>query len=337
MSLLKYLVDGEFTQKQNWSELTGELRGQFGLLAMSGSMQRIYYAVKAKPLYLLFDSLNRGIVVASSREALNGLYHPVRNPQPVELEPYSSGVISPDGILEKFSRSLVQGAGSIVLSGGGLDSLVAAYNTRINHPDEPLSLLYFDYLAKAGRKEVEATRAIGEGVIGLTGTGAVSCHFFDGAVLTALADSSLTGSREISHGPVSGHASEWVPARNTVLMSLAIAFAEQNGFARIITGINQDAATAYPDNDEEWLLRMQQVVPFAVASGQSIALEAPLVRMSKVEIVKHGKKLGIPWKDVRSWSCYEEGERHCGECSSCSARRKAFKLARVADPTEYAK
>jgi 7-cyano-7-deazaguanine synthase len=120
-----------------------------------------------------------------------------------------------------------------------------------------------------------------------------------------------------------------------VLLSLAIALAESEGFARIVTGINQDAATAYPDNDEEWLNRFQHLLPFALGTDRSLKLDAPLRTMSKVEIVQHGEGLKIPWSQIPSWSCYNGGHVHCGLCSSCRARRRAFTLAKVKDPTEY--
>jgi 7-cyano-7-deazaguanine synthase len=320
----------------DWSELTRQLDGQFAMIAFNRNQpERIYYATKAKPLYMLYDSLGRGIIVASSRDSLRGHYHSSRNAQPVELEPYSAGHISLDGIITK-GRSLYRytGEGTLVLSGGGLDTLVAAFAEKQRHTNERIHLVNFDYGAKAGWREQQATKQIATELNNVYSDATFSCLKFP--LLNQLAASTLTDSkRSVSHDPQAGKASEWVPARNTVLLSLALSMAETGGYARIALGINQDAATAYPDNDSEWLDKLQAVVPYALGSHRHVKLDAPLRQMSKVEIVKYGEKLNIPWASAASWSCYEGGPMHCGTCSSCRARRKAFKLAKVSDPTEY--
>jgi 7-cyano-7-deazaguanine synthase len=324
--------------KKSWTEQAAKLEGQFAILSMThADPGYIYYAVRAKPLYLLVDSMARGIVIASAKNAFEGLYHPTRNPQPIALEPYTSGKISLDGIVSSTKMRTKTGRGSVILSGGGLDSLVAAYDTRIKYPDEAMTLLHFRYGCKAEPQEIYANGSIVRGLQRLPGNEAVVQIILDADILRIISRSTLTGIGEISHKPVAGRPSEWVPVRNTVFLSLALAYAETYGQARIITGINQDAATAYPDNDEEWLTRMRTVVPFAVGPDAQISLEAPLARMSKVDIVKHGAKLRIPWSEVTSWSCYEGGKLHCGTCSSCRARRKAFsQRGSQVDPTEYA-
>lgn len=223
--------------------------------------------------------------------------------------------------------------GSLVLSGGGLDTLVSAYEVKKRFPHEPMVLIYFDYGAKAHRSEETATWQITSALSNRYL--AVSWRLYGFPLLRDIARSSLTDSaRPVNKDPQVGVPSEWVPARNTVLMALALSIAESSGFARIVTGINAEAAIAYPDNRKEWNDRFQDLVPYALGPGQHVTLEAPLCDLTKASIVILGKTLDVPF-DV-SWSCYEGGELHCGLCSSCRARRNAFALASVRDPTRYA-
>lgn len=324
---------------EDWDKLVRDLDGQFALLAVSNrDPQRIYYAVKAKPLYLLVDSLGRGTLVSSSKESLSGLYHPTRNATPVSIPPYTAGYITRNGLLgARTSLTRYTGEGTLVLSGGGLDTAVAAWDAKNQFPDAQMQLAYFDYGAKAKTREVTAIYALAAALQRRYPNSETRVRCYPLGVLGEIAASTLTDAKApVSHRPQAGRASEWVPARNTVLMAFGLALAESGGYASIVTGINADAATAYPDNDPEWLERFRQLVPYAVGAHRSILLRAPLGPMTKVQIVDRGEQLGIPWKEVASWSCYEGGELHCGECSSCRARRKAFQLANVTDVTEYA-
>lgn len=335
--VVKYLEDGAATV--HWDHLVSRLEGQFAIVMLSERRpERIYYATKAKPLYVLYDCLARGIMVASSREAFRGSYHPIRNPQPVELDPYSSGYITIGGqIFSGQPLYMHSGEGSLVLCGGGLDSLVAAWDVKQRFPNERMELLYLDYLAKARDQEMFATTRIAGSLLSRFPKSSTVVSIRTADVIRRLTASSITDDElEVSTNPTPGKASEWLPARNTVLMSLGLAYAESNGYARIVVGVNQDAAAAYPDNDGEWVNRFQRLVPYAVGTGRQIRLVAPLSMMSKVDIVRHGQGLRIPWEDAASWSCYERGDTHCGVCSSCRARRRAFQLAKVTDPTEYA-
>lgn len=324
---------------QDFAERVSELTGQFSLIVSYASDPRhLYYAVTARELYLLYDNRKRGIVVSSSLSALDGMYHPIREAQPVLLEPYTAGRVSIYGTKQVHSSlHRFTGEGTLILCGGGLDSVVTAYTVRELYPFDPIELAYFDYGAKANLQELDAVGQLAHQLsLGINRVD-VSTHVYNAYILGHLAASSIIGADGVvNENPQAGLASEWVPARNTLLISLALAIAESRSFARIATGINWDAATAYSDNSSEWNRRMQQVVPYALGSGRRVILEAPLAEMSKADIVTFGNKLGVPWQKVSGWSCYNNGNRHCGLCSSCRARRKAFILAKVTDPTEYA-
>ncbi|HEV2175275.1 MAG TPA: 7-cyano-7-deazaguanine synthase, partial [Nitrospira sp.] len=267
-----------------WCELVQQLDGQFALIAIDSELpNRIYYAVKAKPLSVLYDSLGRGIVAASDAESLRGMYHATRSPRPLILKPYTSGFVTSEGIVTTLC-SLVRfyGEGSLVLSGGGIDTLVAAYDIKKRYPAERMHLAYFDYGAKSREQELAATESIGASLSIRYSNAQTTWRCYDFPLLGQIAASSLTDARSVVNvNPQAGKPSEWVPARNTVLMTLALAMAESYGFARVVTGINQDAATAYPDNDEEWNRRMQFIVPYALGPDRYVSLEAPLSSLSK--------------------------------------------------------
>lgn len=225
--------------------------------------------------------------------------------------------------------------GSVVLSGGGLDTYVAAWATQERYPHEPMMLLFFDYGQRAVNQEWEATKSIASALnrreIGRTAIMKLSVVEFFTAVASPLTHSEFT----IEKDPQPGIAHEWVPARNTVFASLGLSFAEANQLERLVLGINATAAEAYSDNSIDWLTRMRWLVPFATNADPEIRIDAPLANRTKAAIVTRGEELGAPWSTF-TWSCYEGGEKHCGLCSSCRARIKAFDNSRVKDPTEYA-
>lgn len=230
------------------------------------------------------------------------------------------------------------GKHTLVLCGGGLDSYVAAWDSQLTYPDDRTVLMYVDYGAKAKHKELGATHQLRDEMNAYFGSETASLlqitgfSFFSRYTRSPLTDDGTL----INAKPRAGVASEWVPARNTVLMSLAVALAENERFARIVTGINKTAAQAYPDNDQRWLYRWERLLEFAVLPGHYIELEAPVGTLEKHEIVTHGiSNKMTPVLLAQSWSCYAGGKLHCGKCSSCRARREAFRKAEVEDLTEY--
>jgi 7-cyano-7-deazaguanine synthase len=210
-----------------------------------------------------------------------------------------------------------------------------------------MRLLHFDYGQKAREQEWAATKAIALALngwdiarspnerLGLTVVKRIPLDFFKDNIPSPL----TSGTIETS--PQYGVAHEWVPARNTVFVALALAYAEAGKFSRIVVGINESAAEAYSDNSRGWLDAYQRLIgyatraPIELYAPVPIELYAPLVTFTKGEIVKYGEDAGVPW-DTDTWSCYAGGKLQCGLCSSCRARKDAFKFAGVEDPTEYA-
>lgn len=153
---------------------------------------------------------------------------------------------------------------------------------------------------------------------------------FGGSALTADLDVPVTG---VDPGiiPVT-----YVPARNTIFLAFALAYAEAREAAAIVLGINALDYSGYPDCRPEYLEAMQRVAELGTKQGVegcAPRLLAPLVRLSKAEIVRLGTSLGVPWE--LTWSCYQGEARACGLCDSCRLRLKGFEQAGRTDPLVY--
>jgi len=128
----------------------------------------------------------------------------------------------------------------------------------------------------------------------------------------------------------------YVPARNTVFLSLALAVAEVEGAQAIYIGANALDYSGYPDCRPEYLAAFEKMANLATkqgVEGKPIRIEAPLLAMTKAQIIQTGTELGAPYE--LTWSCYRGGERACGTCESCVLRLQGFKEAGVPDRVPY--
>jgi 7-cyano-7-deazaguanine synthase len=130
----------------------------------------------------------------------------------------------------------------------------------------------------------------------------------------------------------------YVPARNTVMLALALAHAETVGAEQVFVGVNALDYSGYPDCRPAFLRafeRLAKVATKAGVSGRPLRIRAPLLRLTKAGIVKLGTRLGVPFGITQS--CYDPvGGRACGRCDACILRRKGFAEAGIPDPTPYA-
>ena len=126
----------------------------------------------------------------------------------------------------------------------------------------------------------------------------------------------------------------YVPARNTVLLSLALAWAETLGARDIYLGVNVLDASGYPDCRAEFVRAFEALAQVATRAG-GFRIHAPLIEMTKAEIVQLGRRLGVDYAITHS--CYDPiGDAACGRCDACALRRKGFAEAGISDPTRYA-
>lgn len=120
----------------------------------------------------------------------------------------------------------------------------------------------------------------------------------------------------------------YVPFRNTIFTTIAVAFAEVLGCDLILTGFNYIDSGGYPDTTPNYLEALNTVI--ARGSRDKPKVAAPLIMMTKKQIVELGQQLGVPWE--LTWSCYEGDEHPCGKCNACVQREKGFKEANIKDP-----
>jgi 7-cyano-7-deazaguanine synthase len=126
----------------------------------------------------------------------------------------------------------------------------------------------------------------------------------------------------------------YVPARNTVLLSLALAWAESLGAKDLFVGVNVLDASGYPDCRPEFIRAFEALAQVATRGG-GFRVHAPLIDLAKAEIIRLGTSLGVDYGETHS--CYDPvGALACGRCDACALRRKGFAEAGLADPTRYA-
>lgn len=146
---------------------------------------------------------------------------------------------------------------------------------------------------------------------------------------SALTDKKIKIPHKITKGEIPA---TYVPARNTVFISIALAFAETVDADTLFIGVNAMDFSGYPDCRPEYIKRFRKLIDVAVkktSEGGKIHLKTPLLRMSKTEIVKKGLSLGLDFSVT--WSCYKSEKKPCGKCPSCILRDKAFSSLRTQD------
>jgi 7-cyano-7-deazaguanine synthase len=223
---------------------------------------------------------------------------------------------------------------AIVLLSGGIDSATAlAMTLAAGRRCRALSFRYGQRHAvelMAAKRVADALGVIEHRIIDLD--------------LGAIGGSALTDSIPVPKGRSDAEMGEgipvtYVPARNTIFIAYAIAVAEVTGAAEIVVGVNVLDSSGYPDCRPEWLSAMQEVARLGTRAGverRPFKMRAPLIKMSKAEIIRAGTALGVDYSLTHS--CYDPDATGaaCGACDSCQLRRRGFEQAGVPDPTRYA-
>jgi 7-cyano-7-deazaguanine synthase len=217
---------------------------------------------------------------------------------------------------------------AVCLVSGGMDSAVCA---AIAARDWHVAFLHANYGQRTEARELKAFHELADHYR------AVARLVVDFAHLKEIGGTSLiAGGPAVPVGTTPGHAipSTYVPFRNGLLLSTAAAWAEVLGAQRIFFGAVEQDSSGYPDCREEFISAMTAAIQAGTKPDTAITIEAPLVRLSKAEIVRSGANLGVPF--ALTWSCYTGNERGCGECESCQLRLKGFAAAGLTDPIPYA-
>ena len=157
--------------------------------------------------------------------------------------------------------------------------------------------------------------------------------------LAAFGGSALTDARlAIPTTPAAGIPITYVPARNTIMLSLALAWSEVLGASDIFIGVNAVDYSGYPDCRPEYIAAFERVANLATKAGvegKHLTLHTPLIQLSKAEIIRQGVQLGLDY--ARTVSCYQADAQGsaCGVCDSCRLRKQGFTDAGYPDPTRY--
>jgi 7-cyano-7-deazaguanine synthase len=221
---------------------------------------------------------------------------------------------------------------AVVLLSGGLDSSTAA--AIAGDQGYELYALTFDY-GQRHRREIDAALAVGK-ALGVKDQIVVTFDLrkWGGSALTS--DMEVPTDRDVCDMG-EDIPSTYVPARNTIFLSFALGYAETIGADTIFIGVNELDYSGYPDCREEYLRAFETMANLATKAGvegsMKFHIEAPLVHMSKAEIIRAGTALGVDYG--LTWSCYIGSDKACGRCDSCKLRLAAFEAAGMRDPVEY--
>lgn len=223
---------------------------------------------------------------------------------------------------------------AVILASGGVDSTVTAAVAK--RDGCAIHLLTIAYGQRHG-VEVERAGRVARAL------GAAS-HLVLGVDLRPIGGSALTTEQTVPRDRSEAERREgipatYVPARNTILLALALAYAETLEASLIYLGVNVLDYSGYPDCRPEFLRAFEQVARVgtrAGVSGKAIQIRAPLLMLTKAEIIQLGATLGVPFELTHS--CYDpvEDGSACGRCDSCRIRLEGFRAAGLTDPIRYA-
>nr|WP_312231759.1 7-cyano-7-deazaguanine synthase QueC [Pseudomonas sp.] len=218
---------------------------------------------------------------------------------------------------------------AVILLSGGLDSATVVAMAK----DQGYSCysMSFDY-GQRHRSELQAAERVARQL-------EVVEHKVIGMNLGGIGGSALTDdSIDVPQAPTTGIPVTYVPARNTVFLSLALGWAEVLGAQDIFIGVNAVDYSGYPDCRPEFVEAFERMANLATkmgVEGQRIRIQAPLQMMSKAEIVQAGSRLGVDYGLTVSCYLADADGRACGRCDSCRLRAAGFAAAGMADPTRY--
>jgi 7-cyano-7-deazaguanine synthase len=222
---------------------------------------------------------------------------------------------------------------AVVLLSGGIDSTTCCAIARSEGFD--LYALSFDY-GQRHRAELEAASRVAKFM-------SVKEHRLVAIDPAALAGSALTAGAAVpKNRPAAAMASEipatYVPARNTIFLSYALAYAETIASTDIFIGVNAVDYSGYPDCRPEFIAAFEKMANLATKAGvegSRLIVHAPLINLTKAQIIRRGIELGVDYGLTHS--CYDPSASGlaCGACDSCLLRKKGFSEAGVPDPTKY--
>lgn len=212
---------------------------------------------------------------------------------------------------------------SLIIVSGGMDSVTLLHEYK----DSVALAVTFDYGSNHAKKEIPMAQlhckrlGIKHIIIPLD-----FVHQYFKSSLLEGADAIPEG-----HYAAENMKSTVVPFRNGIMLAIACGIAESSGLQKVMIANHAGDHAIYPDCRTEFINAMSEAVGLGTYEGISIV--APYSDITKTDIARHGKKLGIDYTET--WSCYKGGEKHCGKCGTCVERKEALRDAGITDTTEY--
>ena len=217
---------------------------------------------------------------------------------------------------------------AVCLLSGGMDSTTLAYIAK--NEGYEIVALHFTYGQRTEEKERQCARTIARRLDALDFV-EIGLEHFKKIGASSLTDESIPVEEYAGEGE--SIPSTYVPFRNANLLAIATSLAEARRAEAIFIGVQTGDYPGYPDCRPEFIEAFQRAIDLGTAADPRITLMTPFVRMSKVDIVRTGLGLGVPYEET--WSCYQKNDRACGVCSSCHYRREAFRELGLEDPIDY--
>jgi len=211
----------------------------------------------------------------------------------------------------------------MIIVSGGMDSITLLHEYK----DRIAMAITFDYGSNHAKKEIPFAKLHCErlGIKHLVIPLAFVHEYFNSSLLQG-ADAIPEG-----HYAAENMKSTVVPFRNGIMLSIAAGIAESNGLHFVMIANHHGDHAIYPDCRATFIDSMSEAISYG--TYENIKIIAPYTGISKTDIAKHGKDLGIDYSET--WSCYKGGEKHCGKCGTCVERKEALHDAGIEDPTEY--
>lgn len=346
----KYPDEG-FSLEELRTTLQDEVVGSYAVAVIDQERpDRLFLATNYKPLHLTYDTEEGAVYFSTFPDYLGEEQSPDQlfetESRTEQLDTYRAAELTTAGTIETLpidpTRTPVDSPGTdpaatdsdaeraLVIASGGLDSTTVAKQMMDGGYD--VTLLHFTYRHRAESSELAAVKRIADRL-------SVPYDVVDTDVFAeVIGGSKLTDTGPEAEETAEGEAGaefaiEWVPARNLIMLAIATGYAEAHGFDVLALGNNLEEAGAYPDNEMEFINRYADVLPYATAAEKDVRVEMPVGHLMKHEIV--GLGLGNDAPLDLTWSCYDDGELHCGDCGPCFMRKTAFEIHGADEVIEY--
>lgn len=310
----------DFTNITTIRDSLSKIIGSYALGIMKPD-GNFYIACNYKPIFYTYDNENN-FYFSSYKHHLN-MFDNVKR-----LSPYT--------IMDSETREVIELPRQVfdralVIASAGLDSTAVAAYACATHKE--VTLLHYNYGCLAETPELIRIKKIQESLNNTYGNCSLYVMDLD-LKFMAHASTLLNGEGVITEGIAgSEYAHEWVPARNLIMMSMAVGYAEANDFSYVYLGTNLEEGGAYADNEQQFIQDFNNCLYGAVQNGKYVEIRTPVGNLMKHEIVPFGLKYKAPFE--HTWSCYRNGDKACGHCGPCFMRRTAFERNGLVDPIEY--